>query len=318
MQQDVALHIGNSLVLITLTNPQPPRSPCSTTKPSSGTTLSHHTGRKSSRRSKPDTELDFYLDYTCQKPKLKWNLTKFDYRQTQAENSLQLTCTSSSTATNKSSPIIGTTAPGPQTSSPHIHILSTPLPISPFPSPSQIPREEIPNTWNVSSVSSWNQIFLHSIHPITTAWTVLYPPLWLVPLNPVPQAHLSWYIGIPERSPFQQTTRIFVSAESTFVIAIAITPEPHLPHLESTSGTPILQSRTSRRSPLQPTIWPVHVTGEITQPQPRNKDISYPLTKEEDTDSVEPRTSLTEDPNPFPLPKFIGNQLHPHIPSQYQ
>jgi len=238
MQQDVALHIGNSLALITSTNPQPPRSPCSTTKPSSGTTSSRHTGRKSSRRSKPDTESDFYLDFTCRKPKLKWNLAKFDYRQTQAENSLQLTCTSSSTVTNKSLRIGGTTAPGPQISSPHIQLSSIPLTVLPSPSPSQIPREETPNTWNVSSISSWNQIFSRSIHLIMTAWTVRYPPLWLVPLNPVPQAHLSRYIGMPKRSPFRTTTRIFVSAESTFVVAIAVTPEPHPPHSESTFGTP--------------------------------------------------------------------------------
>ena len=202
MLQDIALHIGNSLAPITSTNPQPPRSLCSTTKPSSGITSSHHTGQKLSRRSKPDTELDFYLDFTCRKPKLKWNLTTFDSRQTQAENSLQLTCTNSSTATNASSRIGGTTAPGPQISLPPTLVSSTPLPVLPSPSPSQIPREETPNTWNVSSVSSWNQIFSHSIHPITTAWTVHYPPLWLVPLNPVPQVHLSRYIGVPKKSPF--------------------------------------------------------------------------------------------------------------------
>jgi len=238
MQQDVALHIGNSLVPITSTNPQPLRSPCSMTKLSSGTTSSHHIGWKSSHRSKPDTELDFYLGFTCWKPKLKWNLTKFDYRQTQAENSLQLTCISSSTATNESLHISGTTTPGPQTSLPHLQVSSIPLPILPSLSPSQIPREETPNTWNISSISSWNQIFSHSVHPITTVWTVLYPPLWLVPLNPVPQVHLSWYISMPEKSTFRMTTRIFVSAELTFVVAIVITPEPHPPHLESTSGTP--------------------------------------------------------------------------------
>jgi len=202
MQQDVALHIGNSLALITSTNPQPPRSLCSTTKPSSGTTSSHRTDRKLSRRSKPDTESDFYLDFTCQKPKLKWSLTKFDSRQTQAENSLRLTCTNSLTAMNKSLHISGTTAPGPPISLPLTLVSLIPLPVSPAPLPSQIPREETPNTWNVSSVSSWNQIFSHSIHRITTAWTVHCPPLWLVPLNPVPQVHLSRYIGVPEKSPF--------------------------------------------------------------------------------------------------------------------
>jgi len=132
----------------------------------------------------------------------------------------------------------GTTAPGPQTSLPHIQVLLIPLPTLPSPSPSQIPREETLNTWNVSSVSSWNQTSSCSIRHITTAWTVHYPPLWLVPLNPVPQAHLSRYIGVPERSPFRMMTQIFVSAELTFVVAIAVTPEPHPPHLESTSGTP--------------------------------------------------------------------------------
>jgi len=238
MQQDAAPPIGYSLALITSTNPRPPKSPCSMMKPSSGTTSFPRSDRKSSRRSKPDTELDFYLDFSCQKPKLKWNLTKFDYRQSQVEILLQQDYTSLSTATNESSCIIGTTAPGPQISSPHIPVLSIPLPVLPSPSPSQIPREETPNTWNVSSVSSWNQIFSRSIHPIMTAWTVHYPPLWLVPLNPVPQVHLSRYISVPERSPFRMTTQIFVSAESTFVVAIAVTPEPHPPHLESTFGTP--------------------------------------------------------------------------------
>jgi len=237
-QQDVAPPIGYSLALITLTNPWPPKSPCSTTKPSCGTTSSPWSDWKLSRRSKLDTELDFYLDFACRKPKLKWNLTKFDYKQSQAENSLQQDYISSSTATNESSHIIGTTAPGPQISLPHIPALSIPLLVLPSPSPSQIPREETPNTWNISSISSWNQIFLHSIHLITTAWTVCYPPLWLVPLNPVPQAHLSRYIGVPKRSPFQTTTWIFVSVESTFVVAIAVTPEPHPPHSESTFGTP--------------------------------------------------------------------------------
>jgi len=208
------------------------------TKPSSGITSSPRSGRKSSHRSKPDTESDFYLDFLCRKPKLKWNLTKFDYRQSQAETSLQQDYTSSSTVTNESSHIIGTTVPGPQISSRHIPALSIPLPVLPSPSLSQIPREETPNTWNISSISSWNQIFSHSIHPITTAWTVCYPPLWLVPLNPVPQAHLSWYIGVPKKSPFRTTTWIFVSAESTFVVAIAVTPELHPPHSESTFGTP--------------------------------------------------------------------------------
>jgi len=236
--QDVAPHIGNSLVPITLTNPQPPRSPCSTTKPSFGIISSPWSDWKLSHRSNPDIELDFYLGFSCWKPKSKWNLTKFAYKQSQMEISLQANYTSSSTLTTESSPTCRTTTCGTPNSLCPIPVLSIPLPILSFPSPSQIPREETPSTWNVSSVSSWNQTFLCLIHPITTAWTVLYPPLWLIPLNLVPQAHLSQYIGMPENSPFQMTTWIFVSVELTSVIAIAITPEPYPLHLESTFGTP--------------------------------------------------------------------------------
>jgi len=208
-------------------------------KPSSGTTSSCHTGWKLSPKSNPDTELDFYLGFSCQKPKLKLSSMKFDYKQSQAETLLQVNYISSSRLMIESSPTCGVTACGTQNSSHHIQVSLIPLPTLPSPSPSQIPREETLNTWNVSSISSWNQIFSCLIHPITTVWTVHYPPLWLIPLNPVPQAHLSWYISMPKNLPFRTTTWIFVSAESTFVIAIAITPEPHLPHSESTSGTPI-------------------------------------------------------------------------------
>jgi len=149
MQHDVAPLIGYSLAPITLTNPWPPRSPYSMMKPSFGTTLSPWSGQKLSRRSKLDTELDFYLDFLCRKPKLKWSSTKFNYRQSQAETLLQPDYTSSSTATNESSHTIGTTMPGPQISLPHIPALSIPLPISLSQSPSQIPREETPNTWTV-------------------------------------------------------------------------------------------------------------------------------------------------------------------------
>ena len=70
-----------------------------------------------------------------------------------------------------------------------------------------------------------------------TVWTVLHPPLWLVPLEPAPQAHLSQYIGVPKSSPFRKMTWIFVSAELTSVIVISTILEPHQPHLDSTFGT---------------------------------------------------------------------------------
>jgi len=52
------------------------------TKPSSGTIACHCTRKKSIRKFNRGIELDFYPDFSCHKPKLKWNLTKFDFKQT--------------------------------------------------------------------------------------------------------------------------------------------------------------------------------------------------------------------------------------------
>ena len=168
--------------------------------------------------------------------KVELNLTKFDFKQSQVEISLQADSTSSSTPTNKSLPTSGVTVFGEPNSSPPEPSSLIPHPTSPSPSLSRTPREETPSTWNDSNVSYWNPTFSCSIHLIMTAWTVLHPPLWLVPLEPVPQAHLSRYIGVPKSSPFRKITQIFVSAESTSVIAISTIPEHHPPHQESTFG----------------------------------------------------------------------------------
>ena len=214
-----------------------PSSPCSTTKLSSGTTSSRRSGKKLSPRSKLDIELDFYPGFTSRKRRSKLNLTKFDFKRSLAEILPQADFISSFTPTSEFSPIRGVIVIGePNSLSPETS-LSIPRPTSPSPSPSQTPREETLSTWNDSNVSYWNPTFSRSIHLIMTAWTVLHPPLWLVPLEPVPQAHRSWYIGAPENSPFRKMTRIFVSAGSTSVIAISATPEHHPPHQELTSGT---------------------------------------------------------------------------------
>ena len=206
-------------------------------KPSSGIIPSCQSGRKLLPRYKPDTRLDFYLGFLCQKPKLKLNLTKFNFKQSQVEISLQVDSTSLSTPTNESSHISGVTTLGELNSSSPEPSSLIPLPTLPSPSPSQTPREETPNTWNNSNISYWNPTFSCLIQLITTAWTVLHPPLWLVPLKPVPQAHLSQYISIPKGSPFRRMTWIFVSVELTSVIAISAIPEHHPPHQDSTFGT---------------------------------------------------------------------------------
>jgi len=50
-------------------------------KPSFGIIAHHRTRKKSVRSYNWGIELDFYPDFSCHKPKLKWSSTKFDSRQ---------------------------------------------------------------------------------------------------------------------------------------------------------------------------------------------------------------------------------------------
>jgi len=52
------------------------------TRLSFGIIAHYHTGKKSIRSYNRGIELDFYPDFSCHKPKLKWSSTKFDSRQT--------------------------------------------------------------------------------------------------------------------------------------------------------------------------------------------------------------------------------------------
>ena len=58
-------------------------------KPSSGTTVSHQKGKRSSTKSVMGIELDFYPGLSCHKPKLNWNLARFDYSQVKINWSIQ-------------------------------------------------------------------------------------------------------------------------------------------------------------------------------------------------------------------------------------
>jgi len=108
-------------------------------KPSFGIIARHCTGKKSVCSYNQGTELDFCPDFSCGKPKLKWNLTKFDFKQT-----LMTTSNSSIptvTPTNINSPILGGNP-----SAPSSHSLSSTHP--PFHSQLRYltPSEERPST----------------------------------------------------------------------------------------------------------------------------------------------------------------------------
>src|SRR5260221_11147342 len=74
--------IGPSQALVNLITTLPPKSPCSSMKPSFGITTSQPKPRKSRITFTMGLESDFYPGFTSPKPKLKGNLTKFDFSQT--------------------------------------------------------------------------------------------------------------------------------------------------------------------------------------------------------------------------------------------
>ena len=100
-----------------------------------GTIARRHTRKKSDHRSILGEELDFYPDFICRKPKLKWSSMKFDSRQ------LQIMISNSSTqiakAINTNSPTLRGKPPSTISNSP----LLTPA-YSPYPLCNLTPREE--------------------------------------------------------------------------------------------------------------------------------------------------------------------------------
>ena len=138
-QQEEIFFIGFSPTSINIMELPLTKSASSTTKLSSGTTVCQHFGKKSSHKFDKGIELDFYPGFSCRKPKLKWNLTKFNFSQ---QDLLVI---------NLSTPIVRNThipsmppsgkPPSRTTNLP----LSTPL-STPFPLPSPMPRDENLNT----------------------------------------------------------------------------------------------------------------------------------------------------------------------------
>jgi len=111
----------------------------STTKLFFGTTVRQHFGKISLCKFNKGIELDFYPGFSCCKPKLKWNLTKFDSSQSGLLDS------------NSSTPIVRNThipsmpLSGKPLSRTMNSRLSTP-PNTLSPSPNPMPRDKNPST----------------------------------------------------------------------------------------------------------------------------------------------------------------------------
>jgi hypothetical protein len=144
----------------------PPNLPYFTMTPSCGTITYLPNTRKSHRAYITGIEYDFYPNFICWKPKLKWNLTKFNFLKTQ-ENNLDWCI-----PTVRNTPTSGPRNSGTLRFETPNQLSSTPgfLP-SPYPHP--ILWEETLNTRN-NSISYWNRPTTSSLVPnIGILWKAL-------------------------------------------------------------------------------------------------------------------------------------------------
>ena len=165
--------------------------------------------RKSYKAYTMGIEYNFYPDFICQKPKSKWNLTKFDFLRTQGNN------LNWCIPTVRNTPISGPCNSGTSQFETQKQASLTPGSL-PSLSPHPIPWEEKPNTRN-NSISYWNK-------PTTSSSAPNIGILWKVPKQNPNQA----VPFPPSSSPHHLHLRSqFASAELTF--AGAITNPTHLP-----------------------------------------------------------------------------------------
>jgi len=195
-------------------------------KPSFGIVVCHHTGKKSVCKFNWGIELDFYPDFSCHKPKLKWSSMKFDSRQTLTTTSNSSTPTV--TPTNTNLPISGSNPSAPSSRS----LLSTHPPFH-----SQLrylmPLEERPSTRPI--LTRFRPFPITSTSRTTTGTASTLPqPIPSDQLVSIPQVPVQTLItGLPPisnshpqpRNLDPSTWPICVLVALTFVIVILDSPE---------------------------------------------------------------------------------------------
>src|SRR5260221_3097225 len=220
--------IGPSRVLDNLITTLPRKSPCSSTKPSFGIITSQPKPRKSRIIFTTGLESDCNLGFTSRKPKLKWNLTKFDFSQTSKPEpdspSLDKPIGLSS-VTVKNIPTSGQIDFGKLQSTTTNSRLSIPTSL-PFPLTSLTPWEEkspIRNSWKEPSN---NQTIFEST---PSTGEVLTAPQQ--PQNSIPRL-------LPSTAPLPRYLTV-VPVKSIFVPVTTGIRTPSLPRLISSFGNPL-------------------------------------------------------------------------------
>jgi hypothetical protein len=183
--------------------------PYSLITPSCGIIMCPPNTRKSHRAYTMGTEYDFYPDFICWKPKLKWNSMKFDFLRT-PENELSW-CIPTARNTPTSGPHSSGTL---QFKTPK---LPSSIPESlPSLSPHPIPWEETPNTRN-NLIHYWNRPTTSLLAPNTGI-------LWIVPKQNPDQA-----VPFPPSSSLHHLRLCSQFASVELISAGIITDPTHLP-----------------------------------------------------------------------------------------
>ena len=194
-------------------------------------------------------EYDFYPDFICQKPKSKWNLTKFDFLRS-PENDLSW-CIPTVRNTPTSGPHSSGTSPSETLKPPSL------IPeFLPSLSPHPIPWEETPTTRN-NLISCWNR-------PTTFSSVLNIGILWKVPKQNPDQA-----VPFPPSSfPHHLCLRLqFVSAESIFA-GVTTAPTRLLLPLTLNCGNPLRSC-----SPKEEYI--ICVTAALQNLAPQSRTVSW-------------------------------------------
>src|SRR5260221_1969305 len=190
--------IGPSRVLDNLIITLPCKSPCSLMKPSFGIITSQPRPRKSRITFTTGLESDFYPGFTSRKPKLKWNLTKFDFSQTltseQASPSPDEPISLSS-VTVKNTVTSGQAGFGKSRSITTNSHLSTPTSL-PFPSVNLTPWEEKLHTRNSWSELSNSQMISESMPSTGEVLTTPQQPQNLIPRLLLSTTPLPWHLTV--------------------------------------------------------------------------------------------------------------------------
>src|SRR6267378_2304610 len=264
---------GPSRALENLITTLPPKSPCSSTKPSFGIITSPPKPRKSKRISRTDLGSDFYLGFTCCKPKLKWSSMKFDSSQISVS---EQDSPSLASPIDSSLPIVkniltsGQIDFGKSRSITTNSCSSTPTSL-PFPSVNLTPWEEKPHTRNSWNEPSNNRTIFESTPSTGEVLTAPQQPQNLTPRL------------LPSTAPLPQHLT---------VVPVRLTSVPVITGTQTLCPLPQIYSFGSPLAPLSP--YEEYIFNVLRQPWLPDRALYQQTNAEGDPDALDQTPQLVE------------------------